>query len=199
MAPRTGDARILTVPNVISFVRLLCIPVFVWLLFGRHHRAGASAMLGVLGGTDWIDGWIARRFDQGSTLGKILDPAADRLLLGVGVIAIIIDHSVPLWIGVIVVFREVAISIVTVVLAALGARRIDVQWVGKAGTFALMVAFPFFLASHSTYSWRGFARWAAWAWIVPAIVLSYWAAITYIPLGKRALQEGRAARLGSVE
>ena len=191
---RTGDDRILTVPNVISAVRLACIPVFVWLLFGRDNRAAASVLLAVLGGTDWVDGWIARRFDQGSTLGKIIDPVADRLLLGVGVLAIIIDRSVPVWVGVIVVAREVVISLVTIALAALGARRIDVQWVGKAGTFGLMVAFPFFLASRSTFSWRGFARGAAWAWIVPSIVLSYWAAATYIPIGRRALAEGRAAR-----
>lgn len=191
---RTGDDRILTIPNVISLVRLICIPVFVWLLFGRDNRAAASVLLAVLGGTDWVDGWIARRFDQGSTLGKIIDPVADRLLLGVGVLAIIIDGSVPVWVGAIVVAREVVISLATVGLAALGARRIDVQWVGKAGTFGLMVAFPFFLASHSTFSWRGFARGAAWVWIIPSIVLSYWAAATYIPIGRQALAEGRAGR-----
>ena len=191
---RTGDDRILTLPNLISTVRLACIPLFVWLLFGRDNRAAAAVLLAVLGATDWVDGYIARRFDQGSTLGKVLDPVADRLLLGVGVLAIIIDGSVPLWVGAIVVFREVLISLVTVGLAALGARRIDVQWVGKAGTFGLMVAFPFFLASHATFSWRGFARDAAWVWIVPSILLSYWAAATYVPIARRALAEGRSAR-----
>ena len=191
---RTGDDRILTLPNLISTVRLACIPLFVWLLFGRDNRAAAAVLLAVLGATDWVDGYIARRFDQGSTLGKVLDPVADRLLLGVGVLAIIIDGSVPLWVGAVVVFREVLISLVTVGLAALGARRIDVQWVGKAGTFGLMVAFPFFLASHATFSWRGFARDAAWVWIVPSILLSYWAAATYVPIARRALAEGRSAR-----
>lgn len=194
MAARTGDDRIVTVPNLISLVRLACIPVFVWLLFGKENRGAASVLLGVLGGSDWVDGYVARRYHQGSTLGKILDPVADRLLLGIGVLAIIIDGSVPRWVGIIVVFREVLVSVVTVALAAMGAKRIDVQWVGKAGTFGLMVAFPFFLASHSTFSWRGFARFAAWAWIIPSVVLSYWAVATYIPIARRALAEGRASR-----
>ncbi len=189
-----AEGRILTIPNVISVVRLMLVPVFVWLLFGRNDRGNASLLLGGLGGTDWIDGYIARRYDQGSALGKILDPVADRILLGVGVLAIVIDRSVPLWIGVLVVAREVVISIATVVLAGLGARRIDVTWIGKCGTFALMVAFPAFLASHSTWSTRQWFGVLAWVSIVPALVLSYWAAASYVPLGREALREGRAAR-----
>jgi cardiolipin synthase (CMP-forming) len=188
------DKRVLTIPNAISLVRLGCVPLFVWLLFSRNDRGTASLLLGGLGATDWVDGWIARRFDQGSTLGKILDPAADRVMLVVAVLCIWIDGSVPVWIGAVVVFREVVISLVTVSLAALGARRIDVQWVGKAGTFGLMVAFPCFLASRSGWSIQEWFRWAAWIWIVPSLVLSYYAAITYIPIGLTALSEGRAAR-----
>ena len=72
--------RILTIPNVISVGRLACAPVFCWLLFDGH-RIAAFALLGGLGATDWVDGWIARRFDQGTELGKVLDPVADRILL----------------------------------------------------------------------------------------------------------------------
>jgi cardiolipin synthase (CMP-forming) len=197
VAPNPRDARILTIPNVISLIRLLLVPVFVWLLFSRHDRGNASLLLGGIGATDWVDGYIARRFDQGSTFGKIIDPVADRVLLGVGVLAIVIDRSVPLIIGIIVIFREVVISLATVVLAALGARRIDVTWIGKCGTFGLMVAFPCFLASHSTWAIRDWFRWSAWLWIIPSIVLSYWAAASYIPIGREALRSGRAARLKS--
>ena len=90
-----GEDRILTIPNLLSLIRLACVPLFLWLLFGRDNRYGAAWLLAGLGATDWVDGYIARRFNQVSTLGKILDPAADRILLGVGVVAILIDGSVP--------------------------------------------------------------------------------------------------------
>lgn len=191
---RTGDDRIVTIPNVITVVRLCCVPVFLWLLFGRDNRAAAAWLLAAMGTTDWIDGYIARHFDQGSTLGKIIDPVADRVLLGVGVGAIIVDGSVPLWLGLAVVVREALVSVAVVGIAALGGRRIDVQWVGKAGTFALMVAFPLFLAHESTLGWHRGAGIAAWTVAIPGLVLSYYAAATYVPLARQALADGRAAR-----
>ena len=84
--------RVLTVPNLISVLRLLCIPLFVWILFGVESRSAAAILLAGLGATDWIDGWIARRFDQTSELGKILDPTADRLLL---IVAICLLYTSP--------------------------------------------------------------------------------------------------------
>ena len=189
--------RIWTIPNVLSVIRLLLIPVFVYLLFGRDNRAAAASLLGFLGATDWVDGYIARHFDQTSTLGKILDPTADRLLLIVGVGAIIIDGAIPWWIAVLVLVREGAVAIAAIVLAVLGARRIDVTWYGKAGTFGLMFAAPLFLASKSTVGWHPLAHVLAWVCVVPALVFGYIAALQYIPLGRRALREGRAAAVGS--
>jgi len=189
-----GEDRILTIPNIVTVVRLACVPLFLWLLFGRENRAAAAYLLGALGATDWVDGYIARHFDQTSTLGKILDPTADRLLLIVSVASIIIDRSIPWWIAAIVIFRESAVAIAALVLAALGARRIDVTWYGKAGTFGLMFAIPFFLASHAQHlGWQDAAGVLAWLCVIPAIVLSWYAAITYIPLSRDALREGRAA------
>ena len=184
--------RIWTIPNVISFVRLLMIPVFLYLLFGRDNRAAAASLLAFLGATDWVDGYIARHFGQTSTLGKVLDPTADRLLLLVGVAAIVIDGSIPTIIAVLVLFREGAVAIAALVLAAMGARRIDVTWYGKAGTFWLMFAVPFFLASESTVGWHPLAHVLAWVCVIPGLVFGYIAAIQYVPLGRRALQEGRA-------
>jgi cardiolipin synthase (CMP-forming) len=183
------EKRVATVPNFVTVVRLFCIPLFVWLLFSRHDRGNASLLLGALGSTDWVDGYIARRFDQGSTLGKILDPAVDRILLGTAIICMFIDNSVPKWVFLVVIVREIVVSVGTLGLAAAG-----VQWVGKAGTFGLMVAFPCFLASHSTWASRDFWRVAAWAWLIPSLLLSYYAAATYIPIGRRALAEGRLDR-----
>jgi cardiolipin synthase len=190
--------RILTVPNVISFVRLLCMPLFLVLLFHHpRHRAAAAYLLAALGITDFVDGYIARHFHQVSPLGKVLDPLADRLLLGVAVIGILIDHAVPAWIAWVTIVREVAVSVGVVVLAALGAKRIDVQWAGKAGTLAMMFAFPSFLGAHAAdlaffgARWADLCRGVAWFFVVPGLVLSWYAAVTYIPRGREALRAGR--------
>jgi cardiolipin synthase len=187
------EDRLLTLPNAFTTVRLLGIPVFLWLLFGRHphDRWPAALVLAALGATDWVDGYLARHLQQVSALGKVLDPTVDRLLLGAAVLAVLIDGSVPLWIGLVVLIRECAVGTSAVALAAAGAKRIDVQWVGKAGTFGLMMAFPLFLVGHSTFRWAGLAESAAWLVAVPALVLSVYAAITYIPIARAALLGGR--------
>jgi cardiolipin synthase (CMP-forming) len=189
-----SDRGWMTVPNLITLIRFLCIPLFVWLLFGKEDRGSAALLLGALGSTDWVDGYIARRFDQGSTIGKVIDPAVDRVLLGTAIVCLFIDESVPRWVFWVVLVREVLVSVGTLGLAAAGARRIDVQWVGKAGTFGLMVALPCFLAGASTWGVRDWFRGAAWVWLIPSLALAYYAAFTYIPLGRQALAEGRATR-----
>jgi cardiolipin synthase len=192
--PDAQAARIVTVPNVLSLVRLLCLPVFLWLLFSQHDRWSAAVLLGALGATDWVDGYIARHFNQVSTLGKVLDPTADRLLLLVGAVAILIDGSVPVWIGAAALVREALVAVVALALALAGSRRMDVQWVGKAGTFGLMFAFPLFLAGHSTIGWHHTALLLGWCCAIPGLLLSYYAAITYVPLARQALTDGRATR-----
>jgi cardiolipin synthase len=193
----TGGRRIVTVPNAITVVRLACVPVFLWLLLGADRPAVAAWLLAVLGATDWVDGYIARHFDQVSELGKVLDPVADRLLFFVGIGGILATGAVPLPVAVIVLVREVVVGGTTVLLGVLGARRIDVTWFGKAGTFANMVAFPSFLGSHSSLSYRAALGVLAWCTVVPGIVLSYIAATLYVPIARRALTEGRAARVAS--
>ena len=193
--PAEGTDRILTVPNLLSLGRLCCIPLFVWLLFGRDNRVGAALLLGALGATDWVDGYIARRFNQVSTLGKILDPTADRLLLVVAVVSILIDGSVPVVVAWLVIFREVAVSAAVVGLAALGARRIDVTFAGKCGTFLLMTAFPLFLAGNAEdFALADACEVAAWGCALVGLGFSYYAAYRYIPLGRAALREGRSGR-----
>ena len=188
-----GSDRILTLPNVITVVRLALLPVFLWLLFSQEERAAAALLLAMLGGTDFLDGWIARRYDQVSEIGKVLDPVADRLLFFVGAGAILVDGSVPVWFAVAVLVREALVSVATLALAALGARRIDVTWFGKAGTFGLMLAFPLFLASASTAGWADLAGVLAWVAGIPGLLLAWYAAALYVPLARRALAEGRSA------
>ena len=185
-----GEDRILTIPNVISVVRLLCVGVFLWLLFDQQKRAEAAFLLGALGATDFVDGYIARHFDQVSTVGKVLDPTADRILLIVGVSAILIDGAVPTWVAVATLTREILVAAAFIVLAAMGARRIDVQWVGKAGTFGLMFAYPLFLMAHDPdFSLHEVAEVLAWLIVIPSLILAWYAASTYSPRAREALKE----------
>ena len=186
--------RILTVPNLVTAIRLACVPLFVWLLFGDHRQSDAAILLAVLGATDWIDGYVARRWHQVSTLGKVLDPVADRVLVGTAVISVIVYGAVPLWFGVATIAREGLVSAAVLLLAALGAERIDVLWVGKAGTFGLMVAYPSFLFGYGHVSWHTPVIVFAWLCAVPALVLAYIAAGSYVPVARRALARGRDGR-----
>jgi cardiolipin synthase (CMP-forming) len=189
-----GLDAILTVPNVITAIRLACIPVFVWLLFGAERQTAAAILLGALGATDWVDGFVARRFHQVTTLGKVLDPIADRLLVGTAVIAVMIHGAVPVWFGIATLGREVLVGGTTLVLAALGARRMDVSWVGKAGTLGLMFAYPSFLVSYGPATWQ--MAWRDFAWVagIAGLSLAWTAAFLYIAPARAALAEGRAAR-----
>jgi cardiolipin synthase (CMP-forming) len=189
-----GLGRIFTAPNVITFVRLLCIPLFLWLLFDKHEQTAAAILLAALGATDWVDGFVARRYHQVSTLGKIIDPMADRILVGTAVISIMIYGAVPLWFGLATIIREVLVSVMVLALAAMGAARIDVLWVGKAGTFGLMCAYPALLLSYGHAEWQEPIRIAAWIGGVIGLALAWWAAGSYIAPARQALRDGRAAR-----
>jgi cardiolipin synthase len=197
LTSKDGASRIVTVPNVISLVRLACAPLFVWLL-ADDELIAAALLLAALGASDWVDGWIARRFDQGSDLGKVLDPVADRILLLVAAVALLVQGSVPLVVGILVLVRELLVSDAVLVLAAAGARRIDVQWVGKAGTLALMFALPLFLWADAIHGdAHDLVLAAAWFMAVSGLVLSYYAAFTYVPIARDALRDGRGARTAS--
>jgi len=194
----TARSRVWTIPNLISVARLLCVPVFLWMLWKPDPaRRGAAVLLAVLGATDWVDGWIARHFDQGSELGKILDPTADRVLLVAAAIALLHEGlstgvTILLWI---VLAREVLIALATVALGLAGARRIDVVWAGKAGTLALMFALPMFLIADAARSVRTLFDFLGWGFAIGGIVLGYFAAAKYVPAARTALREGRTHSL----
>jgi cardiolipin synthase (CMP-forming) len=186
--------RILTVPNVITLLRLACIPLFLWMLFGKHWQTAAAVLLGVLGATDWVDGFVARRYGQVSTFGKVLDPTADRLLVGTAVISVMVYGAVPLWFGIATIAREVLVSVMVLLLASLGAARIDVLWVGKAGTFGLMFAYPTFLLAYGDATWQEPFKVIAWVTGIVGLALAWYAAGSYIGPARDALRQGRAAR-----
>jgi cardiolipin synthase len=167
------------------------VPLFLYLLFGRENRVGAAGLLGGLGATDWVDGYIARHFNQVSDLGKVLDPIADKVLLVTGMIAILVDGSVPAVIFWPAIAREVLVAGTTILLGAMGARRIDVSWAGKCGTLFMMVAFPLFLWGHG----HGPATAVAWVAAVAGLVMAWYAAATYVGPAIEALRQGRAGRV----
>jgi cardiolipin synthase len=197
---RPGKPRIWTIPNAISIVRLLLVPVFLWMLWKPEPaRRGAAVLLAGLGASDWVDGYIARHFDQGSELGKILDPAADRVLLVAAAVALLregLGTAIDIMIWVVLV-RELLIAIATVALGVAGARRIDVVWAGKAGTLALMFALPMFLLADAAPSVRTVFDVLGWMFAIGGIGLGYYAAARYVPAARAALREGRAARVGA--
>jgi cardiolipin synthase len=188
-ARRVGEDRILSLPNVVTTARLVLVPVFVWLLVQPHRRDwfAAAVLLAALGSTDWLDGQLARRLDQVTNLGKILDPTADRVLLATATVGILAVGAVPVGIAVVALTREGLVAIAAIGLALAGARRIDVTLVGKAGTFGLMCAFPLFLAGHSTVGWHHTALVLGWISAVGGLVLGWISLVLYIPLARAAL------------
>lgn len=192
--PQPAIDRVLTLPNLVTLARLCCLPIFLVLLFSRENRAAAAWLLGVLGMTDWVDGYLARHLGQTSNLGKAFDPVVDRVLFLVAGGGILLDGSVPVWFAVLVLGRELLVGSCVVLLMALGAARPDVTWWGKTGAFLLMVAFPCFLGAESTLSYAELLRWVAWLTGLPGLVISFYAAGLYVPIYRKALAEGRAAR-----
>ncbi len=202
-AAPTGEGSLFdnlwTIPNLFTLVRLLCLPVFLWLLFSRDNRAGAAWMLAVLGSTDWVDGYIARRFNQVSEFGKIFDPTVDRLFFFVSVVAIIIDDSIPLWFGVAVLFRELAVgAMMTIATLFFGMERFDVTWWGKTATFLLMGAVPSFLLGNADVFESDVFGVLAWLLGIPGLALSYWTGIGYIPAVRAGVAAGRTDRTDQV-
>ncbi len=175
----TPTNRIWTVPNAISLLRLLLVPVFAVLLARRLDLA-ALLVLMFSGWTDWLDGVIARRYNQVSRLGQLLDPAADRLFILVTLIALALRGIVPWWLVVVVVARDVLLAMLLPPLRRLGYGPLPVHFAGKAGTFALLYAFPLLFLG----SWPGVLGLAAtilgWAFAGWGIGLYWLSAVFYI-------------------
>lgn len=190
-----SSRQYLTAPNLFTLLRLCCIPLFLWLLFGRDNRAGAAWLLGGLGATDWVDGWLARRFHQVSEFGKKFDPTADRLLFIVGITGIIIDGAAPRWFCYLMLAREVAVGgTIAIATVFFHMERFDVTWWGKTATFLLMFALPGFMLGRSDFSLHRPFEIAAWVLAIPGLVLSYYTAVAYVPQIRASLRAGAATR-----
>jgi len=186
------SARVLTVPNLISFLRLALVPVFTVLLV-QHRDGWALGVLAFSAITDYLDGVIARRFHQVSRLGQLLDPAADRLFILVTIVTLAWRGVVPWWLVAALVLRDVLLGVVQLVLMRTGHGPLPVHLAGKAGTFALLYAFPLLLLGH----WHGPVAAAAtvlgWAFALWGVGLYWFAGGLYAVQAHRVLA-ARAAR-----
>lgn len=168
--PQVTHDRVLTVANAITAVRLAGLPVFVWLLLGREAHGPALAVLAAVGATDWMDGYVARRFDQVTRIGTLLDPLVDRVLLATAGIALAIADVVPWWLVALLLVRDAAIVIGVLVLFR-GVPPIRVTRVGKAATACLLVGLPGFLVAR----WldAGLLLGAAWVFSLAGLAAYY--------------------------
>ena len=192
-------SNIWTLPNAITLVRLLCLPIFLYVLFVLENRAAAAWILGALSATDWVDGYVARRFNQVSEFGKVFDPTVDRLLFIVALTAIIIDGAIPVWFAVAVLAREVLVGLMMAIATLVYKMpRLDVTYLGKVATLLLMFAVPGFLLGASDISTAPYFQAAAWLLGIPGLALSIWTGIAYIPLVRAGVAAGRAAQAHQV-
>ena len=189
-----GPTKIATLPNLITLIRLLSLPVFVTMLLVNEQRAGAALLLGVLGMTDWVDGWIARRFNQTSQFGMVFDPFVDRALFVVGTGSVLIDGGVPLWFCVCILVREVFVGLMMAIGTLVGMKRFPVSIWGKRYTFLLMTAVPLLLLGTSTHVTADAAWLGGWFLGIPGLVMSYVVGVLYIPEVLRNVRLGRAER-----
>jgi cardiolipin synthase len=171
--------RVWTVPNALSLIRLAGVPVFLWLVLGPHADGWALALLMVSGVTDWADGYLARRLDQYSTLGEILDPVADRLYILAVVVALAIRDIVPWWVAVLLPLRDALLWILVPFLRSRGYSALPVHFLGKAATFNLLYAFPLLLLGDGTGTVATLADVFGWAFAWWGIGLYWWAGILY--------------------
>lgn len=188
--------KIWTVPNFISFLRIASIPFIAWLI-ASHHLVSSLIVMALSGASDGLDGYIARKYNQVTLLGQVLDPIADRLLIACSVLALAIAQIIPWWIVVLVVARDMTMFVELLILAQHDYGPLPVHFVGKTGTFMLMAAIPSLIVSHII---GGLTRSMLAYYLVHCLGLAlcwwgiglYWTAgIIYIIQGHRLLEADR--------
>ena len=189
-----GLDRIATVPNGLSLARILLIPVFVVLLLRRGTEAAGLILLTVVVSTDWIDGYIARHTGQVSNLGKLLDPIADRLAIASGLVAVVVRDAFPLWAALLVIVRDALVIAAGGIVLLVARARIDVRWIGKVATFALMSAIPLIAWGNFRLVLHELTLPAGWVIFWIGITAYYIAAVIYAFDLARAIQRERAVR-----
>jgi cardiolipin synthase len=192
--PGRAYGEILTVPNLVSFVRLLGVPIFLYLLLGPHADVAAVVVLVIGGTSDWVDGFLARRLHQVSRLGELLDPLADRLYIFATLIALSLRDVLPWWFTIALVARELFLGVLLLLLRRRGYGPPAVHYVGKSATFILLIAFPVLLLAHALDAPHGWLAAAGWGFAWWGLVLYWVAAIIYVIQVSGALRESARAR-----
>lgn len=179
--PTAARDRVLTVPNVLSVVRLVLVPVFLWLLFGVHANGWAVAILMFSGFSDWADGKIARLVaNQSSRLGELLDPLVDRIYMVTVPLALALAGVVPWWLVLILLGRDALLAATLPVLRRHGLTALPVTYLGKAATFALMSGFPLVLLGQWDALWSRVVLACGWAFLLWGLALYLWSAVLYL-------------------
>lgn len=189
-APAGAD-RVWTIPNLLSFLRLLSVPLFLWLLLGPHADLWAILVLALSAATDYLDGWLARILDQRSRLGELLDPAVDRLFILATLVAFLLRGIVPWWLAAILLGRELVVGLCVLAVRRQGYPALPVHYLGKAATFALLYAFPLLLLGEGSGTAAAIARPIAYAFTIWGTALYVWAGVLY---GVQTARLVRAAR-----
>lgn len=171
--------RVFTVPNILSFGRLLLVPVFLVLLV-QGRDAAALTVLVISSLTDFLDGYIARRFNQMSRLGQLLDPAADRLYIFAAIIGLASRELVPWWLVAVIVGRDLLLLVLGIVLANYGYGPLPVHLLGKVATFALFLGMPLIMLGLAIPALAPFSQPVAWAITLWGAFLYWWAGAIYL-------------------
>lgn len=176
---REEGNRVLTLPNAITLFRLLLIPIFLFVAWDRHRLILAGLLLGFIGATDWVDGYLARRLNQTSTVGKVIDPSADRLLLIAAGVVTLHQSLMPAWLLVMIFAREIAVASVVGAVAIGFKQRLDVVYYGKAGTLLMMFGFPFFVFAGANTSFSIGFRVIGYVFLLPGLAVLFLALGSY--------------------
>lgn len=178
MAGRVAVSRVLTVPNVLSMLRIALVPVFLWLVVAGHDLP-ALIVLVIASGSDFLDGYLARRLRQVTRLGVLLDPAADRLYIFAAVLAFAWREILPWWLVLVIVARDVFIGVLGIVLARAGHGPLPVTLVGKIATFGLLLALPVLLLGQAFPVLQAVSAPSGWVLAIVGGVLYWCAGIGY--------------------
>jgi len=179
--------RVFTVPNLISMARLAGVPVFLWLVLVPKADWWAVGLLIAAGLSDWLDGKLARAWNQQSRLGQVLDPAADRLYIAATLIALAVRAIIPWWLVAVLVSRELVLGVALLVLRRHSFGPLQVSFLGKAATLCLLYAFPLlFLGSHAGTAALA-ARVTGWAFAIWGTALYWWAAALYLAQARQVI------------
>ncbi|QIK76463.1 CDP-alcohol phosphatidyltransferase family protein [Nocardioides piscis] len=195
---RSGQSRVWTVPNLLSMSRLAGVPLFLWLVLGPEADGLALVVLMVSGVTDFLDGYLARRLDQRSKLGEILDPVADRLYILAVVVGLALRDVIPWWVAIILPLRDLLLWGLVPLLRTRGYSALPVHFLGKAATFNLLYAFPLLLLGDGSGVLPTMALVFGWAFAAWGIGLYWWAGILYAWQVRKLLRDTprRMARAG---